>query len=301
MFDKNWFADEITSRYGYVKRARGCFLYTEKQVRLTDMFQEAGRAIIGWGGGKARLEFKNALERGVTGSFRTKYSNQLVKAVNQLLPEYPNVRWYNSKESLYKAVSSYFGIDFVEPLCESPVLANLSDLQVSCWMRANKISRWRPWLEDAWFSSFETIPYVLQESVSVPQTAVVVCPPFPWSVTSFVVAYSSENEERIVPSDFAPPPLLAGLTRAFYDLYAELPLRSEKDWKLYDDILLRYFERRGPYLIPKVPKERYEEFFLHCLNQHIIISPSYNYPSIIPYGADVGVFNLLKKNPFEWE
>ena len=52
---------------------------------------------------------------------------------------------------------------------------------------------------------------------------------------------------------------------------------------------------------PKVPKERYEEFFLHCLNQHIIISPSYNYPSIIPYGADVGVFNLLKKNPFEWE
>ena len=73
MFDKNWFADEITSRYGYVKRARGCFLYTEKQVRLTDMFQEAGRAIIGWGGGKARLEFKNALERGVTGSFRTTF------------------------------------------------------------------------------------------------------------------------------------------------------------------------------------------------------------------------------------
>ena len=80
------------------------------------MYQEAGRAIIGWSGGKARLEFKNALERGVTGSFRTKYSNQLVKAVNQLLPEYPNVRWYNSKESLYKAVSSYFGMDFVEPL-----------------------------------------------------------------------------------------------------------------------------------------------------------------------------------------
>ena len=55
MFDKNWFADEITTRYGYVKRARGYFLYTEKQVRLTDMFQEAGRAILGWGGGKAEL------------------------------------------------------------------------------------------------------------------------------------------------------------------------------------------------------------------------------------------------------
>ena len=301
MFDKNWFADEITTRYGYVKRARGYFLYTEKQVRLTDMFQEAGRAILGWGGGKARLEFKNALERGVTGSFRTKYSHQLVKAINQFLPDYPNVRWYNSKDSLYRAISSYFQMEFVEPFVESPVLANFADLHAACWMRVNKISRWRPWLEDAWYSSFVNMPVALQESVSTPQTAVVVSPPFPWSVTSFIVAYSDENEERIVPSDFAPPPLLAALTRSFYDLYAELPVRSEKDWRLYDDILLRYFDRRGPYLIPKVPKEKYEEFFLHCLDQHLVISPTYVYPSIVPYGVDVGVFNLLKKNPFVWE
>lgn len=301
MFDKNWFADEITSMYGFVKRARGCFLYTEKQVRLTDMFQEAGRAILGWGSGKSRLMFKNALECGITGSYRTKYTNQLVKAVNKILPDYPNVRWYSSKDSLYRAVSSYFGMDFVEPLVESPVLANFADLQVSCWMRVNKISRWRPWLEDAWYSSFMNVPFALQESVSTPQTAVVVCPPFPWSVTSFIVAYSDENVEKIMPSDFAPPPLLAAITRSFYDLYAELPLRSEKDWRIYDDVLLKYFDRRGPYLISKVPKERYYDFFLHCLNQHIVISPSYVYPSVVPYGADVGVFNLLKKNPFVWE
>ena len=37
---------ELHKRYGAVKRARGCFLYTSKGVRVTDLYQEAGRAIL---------------------------------------------------------------------------------------------------------------------------------------------------------------------------------------------------------------------------------------------------------------
>ncbi len=42
-------ANKIKNRYGTVKRARGSFLYTEKRIRLTDLFLEGGRAILGWG------------------------------------------------------------------------------------------------------------------------------------------------------------------------------------------------------------------------------------------------------------
>ena len=38
---------EIKKRYGIITRARGSFLYTQKNVRLTDLFQEGGRAILG--------------------------------------------------------------------------------------------------------------------------------------------------------------------------------------------------------------------------------------------------------------
>lgn len=38
---------------------------------------------------------------------------------------------------------------------------------------------------------------------------------------------------------------------------------------------------------------------LHCLNLGIVISPDYSVPSIVPFGADTGVFTALKNNPFE--
>ena len=49
---------ELYNRYGAVTRARGCFLYTKKGVRLTDLYQEGGRAILGWEGGNAFTHLK---------------------------------------------------------------------------------------------------------------------------------------------------------------------------------------------------------------------------------------------------
>lgn len=294
-------SEELYSRYGEVKRSRGCFLYTAKQVRLVDMYQEAGRAILGWGGGKAKLEFKNAFDRGVTGSFLTHYSYQVKKAANQLLPDYPNVRWYYSKESLYKALSCYLGVQYPPKVNESPVLANLSDVDVFKWISEKNITLWRPWLEDAWFSTAADAPTHVHESLDVINDVMVVCPPFPWAVTAYLVVYTNKNTDRITPSDVCPPPFLAGLARSLYDLYAELTLRTENDWSKYDKVLLKYFERRGPYLLSKIPKEKYRDFFIHCLDCHIIVSPSFDQPSIIPYGADEGVFRILQKNPYNWE
>ena len=78
-------AAEIQKRYGFVRRARGCYLYTEKNVRLTDCFLDGGRALLGWDGGKARTVFKDTLERGANGSYCGGYESRLATAVRHLL------------------------------------------------------------------------------------------------------------------------------------------------------------------------------------------------------------------------
>ena len=67
--NKTEFYNELYTRYGFVTRARNCYLYTKKGVRITDCYQEGGRAILGWEGGNAFTHFKNVLCRGQVGSF----------------------------------------------------------------------------------------------------------------------------------------------------------------------------------------------------------------------------------------
>ena len=103
----------------------------------------------------------------------------------------------------------------------------------------------------------------------------------------------------VPPSVRIPAPLNAAVARALFDLAAELPRRSEKDWFLYDNLISAYWERKGPYLFPKVLEEQYKSFVLHCLDCALVISPDYNTPSIVPFGADRGVFSKLKQKPFD--
>ena len=63
-------------------------------------------------------------------------------------------------------------------------------------------------------------------------------------------------------------------------------------------MVTKYWERKGPYLFPKIPENQYEKFVLHCLEKGLVISPVYNEPSIVPFGADAGVFSKLKSDPF---
>ena len=52
------------------------------------------------------------------------------------------------------------------------------------------------------------------------------------------------------------------------------------------------------YLLPLLPQSQYRDFFHHCLDCGIFISPNYRIPSIIPFGANEGDFARLKRNPF---
>ena len=270
---KNDLYEEIFRRFGAVTRARNCFLYTKKGVRLTDLFQENGRAILGWEGGNSFTFLKNTLNRGQVGGFITEDKGRhyrLEKAVSQLLSERKVFIFSNKKDAV--AAGLFF-----------------SD---------NNSSVWKPWLQ-------ENIDWSKIDSV-------IIQPPLPWTDSIYILAVKTDGvaKEKLdnilikktqsLPSGTIDIPfaLEAALTKSIYNMIAELKVREEKNWFIYDSVLTKYWTRKGPYLYPKIPQEAYDAFVFHCLECELVINPDYNAPSIIPFGADKGVFTKLKNNPF---
>lgn len=260
--NKEVFYKELYNLYGPVTRARNCFLYTKKGVRITDLYQENGRAVLGWEGGNAFTHFKNVLSRGQTGSFLCEDHSRLTKAVSTLLSSSRRLYFFASKMDALKA-----GLQF------SPENTTVY------------------------------IPWNLEQKSWSEVDAVVITPPLPWTDNIFILALADSKTTDTL--QFAnkitlPFALQAGISRAIHNLIEALQIRQEKDWFIYDTVLTKYWERKGPYLYPKVPAEKYDDFVLHCLKLGIAINPDYNEKSIVPYGADRGVFTKLKNSPFAY-
>lgn len=264
--NKNTFYKKLYDLYGPVTRARNCFLYTKKGVRITDCFQENGRAILGWQGDNAFTHLKNVISRGQMGSFICEDKSRLEKAVSTLLSSKRKIVFFPHKMDALKA-----------GLTISP----------------ENTAVYTPWTQnESQWNKIDTV---------------VIAPPLPWTDSIYILAI---KEELLIENqnlfDFfqnttaLPFSVQAGITRSLYNLIAELPERQEKDWFIYDTVLTKYWERKGPYLFPKIPREKYDDFVEHCLKLGIAINPSYNEKSIVPYGADKGVFTCLKNSPFEF-
>ena len=80
------YKEEFVKRYGTVSRARGCNLYTQKGVRITDLYLDGGRAILGrsCSASRAFKVFKNTIDRGQTGLFPKMYETRFEKAALSL-------------------------------------------------------------------------------------------------------------------------------------------------------------------------------------------------------------------------
>ncbi len=263
------------------------------------MYQEGGRAILGWRAGKTGQTFKNLYDRGITGSFDTEYANVLKRAVLTLLPEYSHVRWYAGEERACYACARYFDLWTALPVVESPVVSTSfqqeQGLRIEDWLNLNGITIWRPWLDDAWFFLNSAVPFGLRRQTT---DAVVVTSPLPVAGNIHIVAYSDAHTEKIVPSDSVPAVMLGALARSFYDLNACIPRRGENEWSQFDRLLDVYWRRGGPYLVPLVDGSEYYRFFCHCLDCGIFISPFMSVPSIVPPEASQGDFSVLEKKPF---
>lgn len=97
------FESEITKRYGQIRRARGNFLYTQKNVRLLDMYLDNGASILGWSKGQSRLFLKNTLDRGFSAAFTNGTPANLNRALKQLFAGFNVFKIYSCREGLQTA------------------------------------------------------------------------------------------------------------------------------------------------------------------------------------------------------
>jgi len=258
---KEELSEQIFNRYGIVTRAKGSFLYTKKGVRLTDMFLEDGRAILGWQGGSAFTHLKNNLSKGILGSFRTQEVSRLEKACSEL---------FNSKRKL---------------LC---FYTKMDALKAALLYSKESTFFWKPFSKATDVSSVDCLVFM----PPLPWTDSIYYLAVKEDLVNSVDIKTISNRQKL------PSPVEAAVTRSIYDLILAQKEREEKDWFIYDTALTKYWTRIGCYLQPKVPMEKYDDFILYCLDNKIVINPDYFSGSIVPYGIDKGNFSSIKNSPF---
>ena len=289
---------EIRKRYGNVRRARGYYLYTEKNIRLLDLWLDGGKALLGRRAGQANLVCKQLLDRGLTGWLPTKVENQLQRALEAVIPNYPVIRWYETETKavgILRSALHLFQNDADQPL---PV--------------------WRPFLADM---QANTVAPSAANGHAYQNGIILIPPAYP--VPCGIIAADNRFADVLPPSDALFPPLAACLARAFFDLHKKIaefhadagddseaaPLRKEKAplpgpqqqriiekqrivSKQRREALKRKAEaerlipliwhRNGWYLFPHTAPEDYEGLFNQALDAHVLISPDYTQPSILP-------------------
>lgn len=253
-------------------------MYTQKNVRLTDLNQEGGRAILGWDS-LAYTVFKNILSKGLAGSFETAHFPRLQKALSELLKSERKIFLFSSKRAAMEAAllldansasvyKPFIGVDYsaVRNVIVAPPLPWTNNFWVlaASGLDQDKDSRVERGNDSA-------------ENGGLERGQNVIAGLYP----------------AILPSEKFPPALLAAAARSVYDLIAALKVRQEKDFFIYDKVLTKFFERRSCWLRPKVPQEKYDDFVLACLDAGVAINPDYNADSIVPYGADKGVLKKM--------
>ncbi len=313
-------AAEIQKRYGFVRRARGCYLYTEKNVRLTDCFLDGGRALLGWDGGKARTVFKDTLERGANGSYCGGYESRLATAVRHLLPdEYTEIRWYYDSPSAVREGAADCASLGARNAPESPNAAFCAARESGAAASSENSAPldavlWRPWLDICATAEPKPTRYpeitITHPGAERPDVIKLV-PPYPWATSLCIYAFRADvpqnatgakqepgataaqtadpKTSREIPAyDVVPAPLLAAYARAFYDLKTALGTFGENDFKQFSKQLSPLFNRRACWLFPKIPRDHYDDFAKRCLDEGIVVSPDYDIPSIIPWRANKG-------------
>ena len=260
---------EIRKRYG--------------NVRLLDLWLDGGKAILGRRAGQANLVCKQFLDKGLTGFLPTKADVQLRRALEALLPDYPVIRWYETQDKAERIAGSV--------------------LQAGQNGAVQPLPVWRPFLD---------LDLASDSQEPIADGIMLVTPAYP--VPCGIIAAGSRFEERLPPADVLFPPLAYSLARAFFDLKRKMEELQLKEIKMADGhhseaagrsarvshtiakkrqaalnrkaeaerLILGVWTQKGWYLFPHIPEAEYPAFFLQALDAHVLISPEYGTPSILP-------------------
>ena len=262
---------DLYSLIPQIKRARAYRIYDENGRRLLDLFQDNGSSILGHRPERVILAMKGSLSRGLTSGYPVEvHLHRLAKAVAALIPGFPFIRFFRSDIALARALSDHIGkptelVDIPDPPRE--------ELSIGAGL-----ARWRPFLEHLPWDQEVLLPVL----------------PFPADLGPRLALFRREPAVPFDPSSAPSALVLAGLTRAVYDLIRYQQDCDRETWKSFD---IGPWRRTGPYLLFDGGESEYGALFAGCLDRGILLSPEFPGPSIVPGEFTSGEVKALRELP----
>lgn len=267
-----------------IRRTRGARLYAADGKRFLDLWLDDGRGMLGERDRLARTHASNAADKGLTRPYPGLYDERLRKAVEAVWRGFSVVRCYLSEERALAEAARLLG---------APVLGDATRLVDSAaWSTG-----------DAATGDLPTDALYLARPLSpVPEAARLVMPRLPcpraWAPAILAARPDSELGESLAasPGDLVPAQGLVAAARGLASLSsAARDGYGEEAWRRSDRRLAPYFERRGPYLVARIERERYEGFFRAALAGGALIAPTPDAPSVLSPDWDDGELARLAK------
>lgn len=291
------FQSMIIRRFGNIRRARGFYLYTDKKVRLLDMYLNGGRAILGHRPRAVITQYKKELDKGVCAVLPTKNVGELRAALKVLFPQYKAV-FYSSPETALKSASRLMK-DYVpgsKDLSGGTKVHQLGQPHTIYFDYVN-VPVYRPFMNEDLGFAFLFFPYpsisttillTKKDNGIVPEYEEAILPAEQVAISAFVhllIARQKQESNEVACHSMRIKKELAREVQAQKERKALLPLIST------------FFDMEGCYLyFKKDCGMSYRDFFVSAINEHILLSPWVDDPSIFPTLQHYGqLTKFLKK------
>ena len=216
------------SDFPSIRRSRGFRLYSPEGRRFLDLYQDAGRGMLGSRPKGLALRFRNSLDKLGPSALPSVWEKRAAKLLNSFFPDYPQVILFPSFPEAKHALESRLGADCAP--FRDPIDAGYGKDEPA---EKSRPCIWRPFLPE--------------------QPADVLIPVLPgagtWGGVFVLSRKSLDLEPAPLPSFLlAPQVYAAGLF---------LQWIRAADPVFYESFPRGPWERRGPYLFPRCDRESY--------------------------------------------
>lgn len=267
---------DLTALIPAIRRARGWRLYTENGRRLLDFCQDQGRGVMGWKADGATRLAKALMDKALTAPYPSVWQKRLEKAVLAWKPAYTSVLVFDNEteaEQVFKTLSDLRGgvLNDVVPFAalEMPFAEFLPDNEPDSGFSGNG------------------------KKLAIARL------PLARSLAPGILLLSKTAFQELEACGKLPPqrPVaafkLGAAVKSLQSLAAFQGKYRQALWAEIDPFIENLFSRRGPWLFPVYPAPEHRSVFQDCLASGILISPAYDFPSLIPGEFDLGEIKVL--------
>ena len=285
-------AVQLLSAVPVIQRARGWRLYTADGTRILDLYADGGRMLLGRRGGSTGKVAKEMIDRGLLSALPSFWQKRLENQIRSWLPDYAGMLFFPTEIEALMALAT-LDEDF------SMALRKGISLQESLADFSKRIAIEAPFGEYKKRLHKAPAGFALEG-----RYALALLPLAP--VWSFGVVLAKKGEDlialasKVKPSNAkgslaipawstsVPALKLAAGARSLADFAANAKNINEAVWAAIDPFISGLFVRSGPWLYPCYAKAMHSAVFAACLAAGILISPDYDFPSIVPGEFDAG-------------